>query len=52
MKKVVLMIIAVLMMSAVVNADTTDRRPKRKKHKTHRSHHTWKAVSIGRTCNK
>ena len=53
MKRLVLMIVAVLMMSAVANAHETDHSRKRKKgHKTHRSHHSWKAVSIGRTCNK
>jgi Ni/Co efflux regulator RcnB len=55
MKKVVLLIMAALMMSAVANADTTDRgkKHKKKKHKTHQSsQHSWKSVSTGRTCNK
>ena len=52
MKKVILMMMIGMMLSVVANAQETDRRPKRKKHKTHRSHHSWKAVSIGRTCNK
>jgi hypothetical protein len=53
MKKIVLMIMTALMISAVANANTTDRNKKRKKHKTHKSsHHGWKNVSIGRTCNK
>jgi hypothetical protein len=55
MKKIVLLIMATLMMSAVANADTLDRgkKHKKKKHKTHQSsHHSWKNVSTGRTCNK
>ena len=55
MKKVVLLIIAALMMSATANADTLDRgkKNKKKKHKTHQSsHHSWKSVSTRRTCNK
>jgi hypothetical protein len=55
MKKIVLMIMTALMISAVANADTTDRdkKHKKKKHKTHQSsHHSWKSVSTRRTCNK
>ena len=54
MKKVILLIMTVLMISAVANADTTDRGRKHKKMKkmSYSSQHGWKYCSTRRTCNK